>query len=380
MSRSLTIRGPFALAIFAGLMFAPVSGTVHPASGAAAVRSSGKPDATFVTRGRVTRLAADGFGVAVATVGDGRSGCDQIVVWPGPGREARRFQASGNGCDSIVCQPSKQCVDELAVGDERVAWIERAGGNSLELRLHVARLSGGRERELELAVNNAGAAESPEGSWIGHLHGAGSLLVYNRWRFVCDAPPDFECGSNDPNLQLVDQRLVRIRRGRRIIVKSGVDVFPLRAVGGGRMAVESGDVVTILARDGSPAATVSSTGDERPRAIALSVTQLALQHTNSLDLYDPATGEQTKSLQLGRYRRLDLAGVGTKLALLRGPRQLVAVRLRDGRVLPMPLRSGTTLVDAKMTGAGAFYAYNLPHAAMKGRVVYQSVSTILGEF
>jgi hypothetical protein len=93
-------------------------------------------------------------------------------------------------------------------------------------------------------------------------------------------------------------------------------------------------------------------------------------------------GGKRKSIPLGRAAALQLGGVSSKLALLRGPHQLVLVRLRDGKLVSLPLRPAAAkgLVDAKLTAAGLFYAYNLPRGAAKGRVVFEPAAKLLARF
>jgi hypothetical protein len=146
--------------------------------------------------------------------------------------------------------------------------------------------------------------------------------------------------------------------------------------------VASTGAVTILAPRGSRVATVPAVEGNPPRAIALSRTRLALLRTFTLELYDPATGAKAKSLPLGPAAALQLAGVNSKLALLRGPRRLVLVRLSEGKLISLPLRPGaaTSLVDAKLTEAGLFYAYNTPRATAKGRTVFEPTAKLVARF
>jgi hypothetical protein len=148
------------------------------------------------------------------------------------------------------------------------------------------------------------------------------------------------------------------------------------------MAVESAGAVSVLAATGPTVTTVRAVKDNPPRALALSRTSLAVERTFTLDLYDPATGTQAKSLPLGPAAALQLAGVNSKLALLRGPRRLVLVRLGDGKLVSLPLSAAATkgLVEARLTAAGLFYAYNLPRAAAKGRIVFEPTAKLLARF
>jgi hypothetical protein len=109
---------------------------------------------------------------------------------------------------------------------------------------------------------------------------------------------------------------------------------------------------------------------------------LAVERTFTLDFYDPATGAAVRSIPLGPVAALQLTGVNAELALLRGRRQLVLVRQSDGKLISLPLRSGAaaSLVDARLTEAGLFYAYNVPRAAAKGRIVFEPTAKLLARF
>jgi hypothetical protein len=165
-------------------------------------------------------------------------------------------------------------------------------------------------------------------------------------------------------------------------VRRGPGAYPLRAVGGGRMAVEPAAGVVVLAANGSPVATVPAQKEEPPRGAALSATRLALLRRLTLDLYKPATGAKQTSIALGPAAGLELAGVSSTLALLRGKGHLVLVRLSDGKLVSFPLGAAAAarFVDAKLTGDGLFYAYNLLRGARKGRVVFEPTAKLLGRF
>jgi hypothetical protein len=195
---------------------------------------------------------------------------------------------------------------------------------------------------------------------------------------TCDVPDGYGCDVPAP-LVVSKQRLLRIVAGRQVVVKRGLASFALAAVGGGRMAVESDGAVSVLAPNGSRVATVAAVNDNPPRAIALSRTRLAVLRSFTLDLYQPATGRQTKSIPLGPAAMLQLAGVNSTLALLRSPQRLVLVRLKDGKLISLALRAKSH-VDAKLTDAGLFVAFNVQRGRAKGRIVFEPTARLLARF
>jgi hypothetical protein len=271
-------------------------------------------------------------------------------------------------------------VSELALSDRQVAWIEEGGGNDLDMTVMLANLTGRAAKQVDDALNGDRAAGDPTGDWVGQLEGGGSVLAYNHWEVDCthtDAEYDY-CDW----VGVGERQLVQLSSGRRRVVRSGPDSYPLSAAGGGRMAVAAGGAVHVFAPSGAIVASVPDPSGDPARAVALSTSRLAVERTFSLDLYSPTTSTKAASFGLGSAAALRLAGVSSKLALLRGPRRLVLVRLADGRLASLPLLSqtGQPLVDVRLMDAGLFFAYNVKKTAKKGRIAFVSTSTLLRRF
>ena len=328
-------------------------------------------DAVFSTRQPVSNLAADGNRAAVCS--------DRVFVWTAPARRSRSF---GGQCDS-----------ELAIAGNRVAWIEYWFGNThRSIDVVVANASGGKPRQVDgeddIEEYNG---EDVYGGWWGQLLGGGPVLAYNSWWVDCVIPPcDQECEDNgggsgcdgsNPTLRIRGQQLSRIGPRRAVGVRSGPTAYPLRAVGGGRIALEPDGVVMITPK-GRRVSAVPAQKDDPPRGIALSARHLALLRTFTLDLYRPATGARQRSIPLGPAAGLELVGVSSKLALLGGEDNLMLARLSDGKLVSFPLRSTAVagFVGAKLTEAGLFYAYNVPRGKAKGRVVFERTAKLLARF
>jgi len=333
---------------------------------------SARPDAVFSVHGRITHLAADGNRAAVTTRLKG--GCGRIVVWTEPGKHSVTAKPGILGCDG-------DGIFELALGSGRVSWIEEGGGNTLEMSVMAADFVAGSRKQVEFAANGDRAGGDPEGDWVGQLLGSGSLLAYNSWTQVCDRPAAEECGTDDPFLRLTNQKLVRIENGRRLIVTRGAAAYPLLAVGGGKMAVETAGAVTIRSANGTQVASVADPAGTA-QAVALSTTRLAIKRTLTLDLYNPATGALVKSVPLGTAASLRLRDVSARLALLQGSHRLVLIRLSDGKRISFPLSAGAaaTLVGGRLTEAGLFYAYNARSSPPAGRIVFEPIGKLLGRF
>jgi hypothetical protein len=368
---------------------------VAGAAGAGSLENK-RADVVLTTRSPIRELAADGKGFAVMTSAVKNDKTVYVVnAWAAPRRKRASFAIRWTSC--------YHGCGELAVAGDRVAWVEGNGGNSLELYLKTAKLSGGRRTQVDYAANGDGAGEDPEGDWLAEVRGGDSLLAYNRWDVGCTEQP--EPGYGCSTFGVGNRQLVRLRSGRPVILETGADVCALAAVGGGRMAVgtlpsdgasrnvrgagcESGapgsaGTVVLVAPSGDRVATIGAVKGDPPSSIALSKTRLAIVRSRSLDLYDPATGNKTKTLRVGAaIAQLGLGGVTSNLALLRDSARLVLVRLSDGKRISLPLRraSETGVVDARLTAAGVFYAYNLFRGRTKGRIVLEPTAKLLARF
>ena len=318
----------------------------------------------------VTRLAADGAHVAAVT-SPNSSPCSEprgqrLVVWASVHRPAQRLATT-------------TCVDELALGAGRLAWIERACGNSCDLTVKVVPLGGTKPKAVDFVDNGNGAGEDPDGGYLGHLLGGGTTLAFNSW-VVCDPNnPDRlgqACPAKDPATGLATERLVRVAPTPTTILKSGASAYRLVATGGGRFAVTAGGTLAIVAPNGK--ATCSATTSAiSPHGVALTQTTLVVESPLTLDLYDATTCAKKRSIPLGPAAQLPLSGATSQLALLSEFGRLVLVRLSDGKQIALPVAGA---VDAKLTDAGLFYAYDTPKRRLQGHVVFAPTASLLQRF
>jgi hypothetical protein len=321
----------------------------------------------LVTPWPVKRIAADGGRLAVATE---REPCPEVgaqagrvVLWTPASGATRRFAPGA-------------CADELAVAGSRVAWLIHYCGNSCQL-LVVLPTASGRERGIDEADNGEGASGDPTGDFVANLYGAGSLLAYGRWEVVCT--------HYDPeHTEVCDGwgrrggRTMRIVGARPVAVSRAPGADAVRAVGGGRIALQASGAIFVRDPRGKLVASVANPAGDPPRAVALSVARLALERVRTIDVYDATSGKRLASLPLRGAASLRLAGIGSGFALLWGPRRLVVVRLVDGKRRTVPLVAGAAkLVDARLTDAGAFYAFN---AGGRGHVVFEPAARLRALF
>jgi hypothetical protein len=325
-------------------------------------------DPVFSTRAPIWVLGGDGKRAAVVTARSKPCGRVRIVVWTAPRPRSKSFKYACIG----------DAITQIALGGGQVGWLQQGGGNDLELIVTAAPLAGGKPRQIEFTTNGNRAGGDPAGGWLGRLRGSGPVLAYDSWTISCNAPDGYGCDTST-RLITSKERLIRIVGRRRHVLKRGPASHALAAVGGGRIAVESAGAIRILDANGKQVASVAVASDNPPRAIAMSRTRLAVLRTFTLDLYAPATGRAMKSIPLGPAATLELAGVNAKLAVLRSARRLVLVRLSDGKLISLGLRSKIH-VDAKLTMSGLFYAYNVRRGRANGRIVFEPTAALLARF
>ena len=330
---------------------------------AQAGRALGGRDRVFATRGQITALAADGSHVAVCAG-------SVPMAWPAPGRAPVIFKTGEyGGCEDV------------AVSADRVAWVEGVGCGNLSCAdgVFVSKLSGGRRREVDEEENDCGAGPCfPTGTWIEHLMGGGPLIAWNDSTVDCTANCD-EGQQFFAQYSVTGQTLVRFYGGRARGVRHDRGAHPLLAVGGGRMALQVGGRIVVLKPNGARVAAVSAPDVQ---SVALTGTELGIAGRSALSLCGADTGRLRKSIALGPNAALQLAGITSRLALLRGAHALVLVRVSDGALISFPLASKVAqrLVDARLTAAGLFYAYNVAKGKARGRIVFDPTSGLLARF
>jgi hypothetical protein len=177
-------------------------------------------------------------------------------------------------------------VRELAFVGNRFAWIVNFGGNTeFHDYLRTASLPRPRERQLASAAR-FGDIEVQEGSWIGHLVGAGNLIAVNRWS------TDAKGMVKRSELDLVGATgLRRVGLGDKAIFAESVDlgrIAVLRAEGTVGIYDARGKLLLEVAP--SSAKEVALRGNDL----------LILTKTRSLEIYDSRSGALLRSWPVPR--------------------------------------------------------------------------------
>jgi hypothetical protein len=329
----------------------------------------------LTTRGRVVDLAADGPRVAIGIEATSRS-CDRLVVWNPSARRTAAWNARTS------CRPGSQAsagefLVEVALAGVRAAWVEAYQGNLQDLVL-TTKTPGGRPIQVAFAENHGGAEGSPEGDFVGHLHGDGGLLAYNIWSVciaypagsVVEPPPRPPCDAplpgSEPEEVVFGQQLFRV--GSVDSLASGTAAYAIQAVDARRIATLQDDGVTLLDATGATLLTVPFSPGA-VRGVALSGAQLALLRDDGrLDVYDTGTGAkvQTTSVALPATARLTDMKNGVALAVAGRSLWLVRLAADEAEVIMAP----RAIVDAELEASGLFYAWNLTGGARRGRVAF----------
>jgi dipeptidyl aminopeptidase/acylaminoacyl peptidase len=297
------------------------------------------------TRSPVDDLSADGSRVAFV-VGSRAIDCDHVVVWTPAARALRRFTRPApceiyNGAGATY---------GLALAGSRVGWTQVTScGNSCESILVTATLAA----RAPAILASGGIENTDELDY--HLHGDGSLLVYDD-----------------------GERLVRIGVGKEVCqergdyalhacttLRRGEHAAPVEAVGGGLVAVLEDQSVAVLDERGKLLRTFPF-GAGEVVSVRLDGGRLVVARAHVLEVYDVATGKGV--LQRPLPAGSTLTDVDRGIAVLQHGVRIVLLRLGDGRSLT--LAPGRGPVQADLEPPGLYYSYATKSGG--GRVAFHT--------
>jgi hypothetical protein len=362
-------------------------------SGSLSAAASTSPPKSYMlkTRRSVSRLAADGARVAVATTTTAENTCDRIVVWSPLKRSSVGFKTG------INCETSSAINEilEIALANKRVAWIEADGGNYLDLSLR-SRVLGSKKQTTTIASasNGNGAAEESSGDYVGNMFGDGGVLAFNYWSECMAIPVGWEgeqtCPDPAPGDQPITifsgQKLLKIVNGKGVAIASAPDVvasglhtmsLKIVAVDARRIATQRPDGSVAIYSAGVSAWKRMAVPNGTFSGFAFQGSQLATVRNGDLDLYDVDTGLLTQTIPLAAGSKLRDLQRGLAV-YLRG-RKIHVLRLADKKdVTYAPPGKGS--VDAQIESSGLFYSYNYERGRSPGRVVFVPFAAVLKKF
>ena len=330
--------------------------------------SSSASTQVLTLAGPVSELAADGGRVAILLrTKTGNCARDRVAVWAPGTRTLVPIGAS-------ACAGSTSTGDGLfgaALAGTRVAYVQFAGGNTRELRLRLATLAHPR------AVTTASASygvDQPQGTYIGRVAGSGSLLAFDWWSQCAPCAQAAPVAPRSSIFRLVSSGgsacpnagLGALPRCRAVASVAG----PLRllAVGGGLVAMRTGDDVAVRSLDGAVVWSGPFPGLLAARIDGRVLVVLARSGSqNSLWAVDVSTGVRTGPWRLPGSAALRLEDYRAGIAVYVLGRAVHLLRLA-GEPNVTIRAPGPGPVHAQLGPSGLFYSYRAPGG--RGRVAF----------
>jgi hypothetical protein len=312
-------------------------GVVLVASVAAVAPVAAKPR-TLATRAPVSALAADGDRAALVVPGRGDS-CASVIVWEPMRRRVVRLRSLAHLCGSI-----RTGTLAVALAGTRTAWLQIAGGNSLEMYVLTATLV----RPTPVEIASGAIVPGGEGTFAGRLAGDGALLAFT----VEERCGDYEwaetpCPPGRKTGYIIAATAWRAAsRGRTRVAQANGELSVL-AVDAGRIAVRTESGLRLLTADGD----VVQEFDLRPSAAKLSGNRLAVRTADALKVYDIDSGRLVARFPAARGLRLE--DLENDILVTASGRTVTLRRLGNGRT--RTIRTGG-IAHAQLERPGLFVA------------------------
>jgi hypothetical protein len=293
-----------------------------------------------------------------------------VVVWDAGSGPIRGY---GSCPDPDVLE----WVSEVAIAGSNVAWLDVYVADAIDRTIYRASPTVKTNFDLPVEAPLGGGGE-PGGDYVGHLHGSGSLMVYNAWAQCY--PDGADVGSDSSEWCRKGKRTatgIRLMRltgagSRARAIGSGPGVSPVLWVGSGRIVVRSAaNGVAILRPDGSVAQRIDLPGRTILTA-ALDGSELGVLEPGRLELYSAPGGRLLHSYRLSPLPSAlrSLAGLGGGYAALVERTSVRLIRFADGRTARIAFPRPLGPVRAQLDSAGLFYSYNDREAPETGHVCF----------
>jgi Tol biopolymer transport system component len=267
------------------------------------------------------------------------------------------------------------CSSTAVLAGRRLAWMCAERGNTyLSIWLQTLRLGARHSTFITETI-----ADDDGGVTIGSLVGHGSTIAFTSYHGKKEKPKAW---------------VLLARRGSKCPRNSDLigpgDAPPVcrrlaHAAGGVTAAVDAGKVATV-----APTGLVRllSTHDRVLRTwsldagivnVGLSGRALAVQHGESLDVYDTTTGakKQTRPLASDGGSRPFLLDVQRDLVVYATGGAIHLLRLSDGRDLALDLPGAAPWLDARLEPAGLFVSWNKMYDRRPGRLSFVPMRAVM---
>jgi hypothetical protein len=330
----------------------------------------------------IEQLAADGPRVAVGVAGLKRPGvaCSPVYVWD---RTSGRIEGYGDCWGPAV----DEWISQVAMAGKQVAWIDVSVGNGAERTVYKA--TPGRDATFDdMAEAPAEGGGEPGGDYLGHLHGAGSLLVFNAWS---QCYPDIGdnadygftpiCEKGKPSTSGIEvKRLARPGKEATTLAR-GPSVAPVLSVDAGRIVVGGKNrQLIVLQANGSVLRRVTVQGAV-VRDAALAGSEIAVLEPSRLELYSVSSGQRIKSFPLApQPSQRKLAGLGDGYVALVEHTSIHVIRLRDAKSTTLSFPHALGPVRAQLVAAGLYYSYNDRQAPQTGHLAFLPLQSLATRF
>jgi hypothetical protein len=310
--------------------------TVLVASVAAVAPVAAKPR-TLTMPAPVIALAADGDRAAV--VAGGRGGCGSVLVWEPLRRRVVRLRSL-----SRLCSSPQSSTREIALGGTQAAWVQTAGGNSLEMYVLTATVV----RPAPVEIASAFVLPGGEGTFAGRLAGDSALLAFTVEKRCGDyegaqtpCPPGRKTGY------IVAATVWRVASRGRSRVAEADGKLSVLAVDAGRIVVRTPSGLRLLTTEGD----VLQEFDLRPLAAELSGNRLAVRTADAVEVYD--TGSKQRTARFTAARNLRLEDLDNDILVTASGRTVTLRRLGDRRTRTI---RGGGIAHAQLEPPGLFVA------------------------
>ncbi len=245
---------------------------------------------------------------------------------------------------------SEECVEGLALAGSRAYWTTNyVEGNHVDEDALWTKTVESRPAQLWSVSRDRSAP-----LYGGNLTGDASVVVHNTW---------YQSGR-----RATGATLWRLDDERRIRLRTGKDAFPAMAAGSGRIAVlRSGRTLAILDVGGQDQGLVRVRAG-RLLDVAVAGRRLVALRPSGLETYSLATGLFERFFPIAPAPQARLHDARAELAVYSRGIELMVLDLRSGRQLPVGLPDHAGPIDAALTSAGLYVAYNVPRVRSAGRI------------
>jgi Tol biopolymer transport system component len=270
------------------------------------------------------------------------------------------------------------CSTAAVLAGRRLAWMCAERGNTyLAIWLETLRLGAKRPTFITETI-----ADDDGGDEIGSLVGHGSTIAFTSYHgkketaraWLLLARHGSKCPRNSDLIGSAHPPAVCRRLAH--------------AAGGVTAAVDAGRVLTVAANG---RVRLLSTRDRVLRTWGLAPhidnarlrgTALAVQHGQSLDVYDTSTGAKKQALPLASDggSRAFLFDVQGDLVVYGTGGAIHLLRLSDGRDVALDLPGAAPSLDARLEPSGLFVTWNQMYGRRPGRMAFIPMRTVVQRF